>query len=30
VDVPNTDANSCFTNTINPANASVFYRMVYP
>ncbi len=28
VAVPN--GNSCFTNTLNPANQSVFYRMVYP
>jgi hypothetical protein len=30
VDVPNTSAVNAYTNVINPANGSTFYRMVYP
>jgi fibronectin-binding autotransporter adhesin len=30
VDVPNTGTVSSYTNVVNPANGSVFYRMVYP
>jgi hypothetical protein len=30
VDVPNTATVNAVTNPINPANGSVFYRMVYP
>jgi len=30
VDVPNTGAVNSYTNVINAANGSVFYRMVYP
>lgn len=30
VTIPNTELNSSYTNSINPANGTVFYRMVYP
>jgi hypothetical protein len=30
VTVPNSDQNNSYTNTINPANPTVFYRLVYP
>ncbi len=30
VTIPNTQSNNHYTNTANPANGSVFYRMVYP
>ena len=30
ITIPNTDLNNHYTNTINPANGTVFYRMVYP
>jgi autotransporter-associated beta strand protein len=30
VTIPNTDLSHSYTNTINPANGSVFYRIVYP
>jgi hypothetical protein len=30
VDVAVPGGNSCYTNTLNPVNQSVFYRMVYP
>ncbi|HEX9046064.1 MAG TPA: autotransporter-associated beta strand repeat-containing protein, partial [Verrucomicrobiae bacterium] len=30
VDVPNTSTANAYTNVINPANGSIFYRMVYP
>jgi autotransporter-associated beta strand protein len=30
VTIPNTDSSNSYTNTINPAQGAVFYRMVYP
>jgi autotransporter-associated beta strand protein len=30
VTIPNTDVSNSYTNTFNPANGTVFYRMVYP
>jgi len=30
VTIPGTDTNNSFTNTVDPANGAVFYRMVYP
>lgn len=30
VNVPGTSANSCYTNTIDPANGAVFYRTLFP